>query len=79
MPEKLPVELHEQLAKAAPKVEAAAPKTSNAVLTAFKTIFLPLLPGIVSALLVKANEKTLKIMRIVRDTLVNADLGDAPE
>lgn len=67
----------EVLQKAADKTADAAPKTPSALVTFFKSVFLPILPALVKALLDQVKSpKTNQILIQVRDTLVNADLGD---
>jgi len=69
--------LDPKLKTAAPKIAAAQPKTSSAVLTLFKTVLLPLLPTILSEVL-KADKKGRykATLREARTVLDNADLGD---
>lgn len=72
----IPTEHKAALTKAAEKTAAAQPATPSALVTFFKSVFLPVLPGLVSVLLVKANSKTRAVLRQVRDVLDGADLED---
>jgi hypothetical protein len=72
--------LERQLAAMAPRVEKAAPKTSSAVLSLFRTLFLGALPGIIGELVRRSpSTRDEAILREVRDVLVAADLNDPPE
>lgn len=69
--------LDNALTKAAPKVEAAAPKTSSSVLSLFRSLFFPLLPGIISELVKRSkSSRDERILIQVRDILNTADLGE---
>lgn len=69
--------LDSALAKAAPKVAEAAPKTSSSVLSLFRSLFFPLLPGIIGELVKRTKSpRDEKILRQVRDVLNGADLGE---
>ena len=61
------------LTKAAPKLAAAQPKTSSAVLSLFKTVFLPMLAPVLGALIAKyGGEKLAVFLEPARDVLVAA-------
>lgn len=62
-----------KLLKAAPKIAAAQPKTSNAVLTLFKTIFLPMLTPVLGGLIAKYGGESLRqYLEPARDVLIAA-------
>ena len=62
-----------KLAKAAPKIAAATPKTSNAVLSLFKTVFLPMLTPVLGALIAKYGGESLRqYLEPARDVLIAA-------
>ena len=61
-----------KLKKAAPKLTAAAPKTSNAVLVLFKTIFLPMLTPVLGSLIAKYGSETLEQFLIPARDILNA-------
>jgi len=62
-----------KLAKLAPKITAAAPGTSSAVLTLFKNLFLPMLAPLIASLLTKYGGGKLRpYLEPVRDILVLA-------
>jgi hypothetical protein len=73
---KLDPKLDRQLLQLAPKLQDASPTTSSAVLAIVKSIVLPILPGIVATLLVKASAKTKRILRATRDVLNEAELDE---
>lgn len=64
------------LEKLAPAIQQASPATSTAVMSFVKTWVLPMLPSIVTALLVRASPKTKALLRETRDVLNSADLGE---
>jgi hypothetical protein len=69
-----------KLDKVAVKVAAATPSTSSAVLTLFKTIFLPMLAPIIASLLQKYGGGKLRpYLEPVRDILVLAYPEDEDE
>jgi hypothetical protein len=65
-----------ELTTAAAAIAEAQPKTSSALKTLFRTVLLPILPALVSGILVNASTKTKTILRKTRDILVDADLGE---
>ena len=62
-----------KLRKAAPKITAAQPKTSSAVLAFFKSVFLPMLTPILAGLILKYGGESLrKYLEPARDVLLAA-------
>jgi hypothetical protein len=71
-------DLIQQLDKVAPKLAKAAPSRASAVFTMFKSMFFSMLPGLVAELVARSKTtRDEKILRQVRDVLVEADLGDS--
>lgn len=73
VPATAPVEQH----KAAVESHLTSAKIPSFWLTTFTTIFLPILPSVVTLVLTKANDKVKLALRETRDVLVAADLGDS--
>lgn len=71
MDEQLKVKLN----KVAPRLAAATPSKASAVWTVFKSMFFPLLPGLLKLAVERSKtKKDEAILRAVRDVLNDADL-----
>jgi len=72
----VPAEHQKALQKVADKMAAAQPKTPSAAISIIMGL-LPFFPAALSVILERVNSpKTNAVLIQIRDTLVNADLGD---